>query len=63
MLKKNKDIRIDQLPIDVLKKYEELCLNYCVENNVACAESREEIQEYLSTKKEVRFKLIIESIR
>jgi|JI6StandDraft_1071083.scaffolds.fasta_scaffold02937_12 hypothetical protein len=62
-LKKNKEIRVDQLPIDVMKKYEELCLNYCVENNVACAESRDEIQEYLSTKKEVRYKIIIEAIR
>lgn len=50
-LKRLKDVRIDQLPIEVFKKYEELCINYCVELNLACADSRDQIQEYLSTKK------------
>lgn len=62
-LKKNKELKVDQLPLDVLKKYEELCLNYCVENNVACAENRDEIQDYLATKKDVRLKIIIEAVR
>ena len=33
-LKKMKDIKIDSLPGDVLKKYEELSLNFCIENNM-----------------------------
>lgn len=50
-LKKLKEIKVDQLPVEVYKKYEELTLNYCVENNVACTESRDGMQEYLATKK------------
>ena len=33
-LKKMKDIKIDSLPSDVMKKYEELSLNFCIENNM-----------------------------
>lgn len=56
-LKKMKDIKIDSLPRDVHKKYEELSLNFCVENNM-WYETQDEIQEYLSSKKNIRIKLI-----
>lgn len=38
-------------------------MNYCIENNVACTESRDGVQEYLSTKRELRLKLIFEAVR
>ena len=34
VLKKMKNIKTDGLPRDVYKKYEELSLNFCVENNM-----------------------------
>lgn len=42
-LKKLKEIKVDSLPRDVHKKYEELSLNFCVENNM-WYETQEEIQ-------------------
>jgi hypothetical protein len=60
-LKKMKDIKIDSLPSDVMKKYEELSLNFCIENNM-WYENQEEIQEYLSSKKNIKIKLIYEAL-
>lgn len=60
-LKKIKNIRLDSLPADVNKRYEELCLNFCIENNM-WYETQEEIQEYLSTKKNEKNKLIYEAL-
>lgn len=60
-LKKLKDIKIDNLPRDVQKKYEELSLDFCNNNNL-WYETQEEIQEYLSSKKNVRIKLIYEAL-
>lgn len=28
-LKKDKEIKLEQLPFEVIKKYEELCINFC----------------------------------
>lgn len=61
ILKKLKDIKVDSLPRDVHKKYEELSLNFCVENNM-WYESQDEIQEYLSSKKNIRIKLIYDAL-
>ena len=33
-LKKKKSIKLDSLPIDIYKKYEEVCTNFCMENNL-----------------------------
>jgi hypothetical protein len=33
-LKRQTSIRLDSLPSDVNKRYEELCLNFCIENNM-----------------------------
>lgn len=60
-LKKLKEIKIDSLPSDVMKKYEELSLNFCIENNM-WYENQEEIQEYLSSKKNIKIKLIYEAL-
>ncbi len=35
-LKLTKDIKVEQLPVDVFKKYEELCLNHIITNNITC---------------------------
>lgn len=43
MLKKEKKIRLDSMPHDVYKKYEELSYNFCQENNMFY-ETQEEIQ-------------------
>ena len=59
--KEYKNINIESLPHDVSKKYEELSMNFCVEHNMYY-ETQEEIQEYLSTKKNIRIKLVYEAI-
>lgn len=60
-IKMSKNILVESLPHDVNKKYEDLCLNFCIENNMYY-ETQEEIQEYLSTKRNIRIKLIYEAI-
>ncbi len=60
-LKKMKDIKIDSLPHDVHKKYQELSLNFCVENNM-WYETQDQIQEYLSSKKNIKIKLIYQAL-
>jgi hypothetical protein len=52
---------VESLPHEINKKYEELCLNYCMENNMY-HENQEEMEEYLSIKKNIRVKLIYDAI-
>lgn len=58
---KQKDIKLDYLPNEVIKKYEELCVNFCAENNY-WFETQEEIQEYLNSRKGTKYKLIYDAL-
>ncbi len=58
---KQKDIKLDYLPNQVIKKYEELCVNFCAENNY-WFETQEEIQEYLNSRKGTKYKLIYDAL-
>lgn len=60
-LKKRKNIRLDSLPPDIYKKYEENSYNFCLQNNIYY-ETQEEIQEYLDNKKSIKEKLILEAL-
>ena len=60
-LKKKKSIKLDSLPVDIYKKYEQVCTNFCIENNLYY-ETQEEIQEYLENKRNIKVKLIFEAI-
>ena len=60
-LKKKKDVKVEMVPGDINKKYEEKCQSFCIENNLYY-ETQEEIQEYLSNKKNTRMKLLYEAI-
>jgi hypothetical protein len=50
------------MPLDVVRKYDELCVNYCAENGY-WFETQDEIQEYFNTtRKNVKFKLLFEAL-
>lgn len=45
----------------MIKKYEELCVNFCAENNY-WFETQDEIQEYLNSRKGTKYKLIYDAL-
>ena len=60
-LKKQKTLTIHHLPMEAYKKYEELCVDFCIENNLYY-ETQDEIQEYLEKKKNIRLKLLYDAV-
>lgn len=61
-LKKQKSLKLELLPLEVVKKYEQLCVNFCAENGY-WFETQEQIQEYLNnSRKNIKFKLIFEAL-
>jgi hypothetical protein len=61
MLIQQKDLKLELLPSDVVRKYEELSVNFCAENGY-WFETQEEIQEYLGGRRNLRDKLIYEAL-
>ena len=60
-LKKKKQVKLDSLPSEIYKKYEEVSYNFCLNNNIYY-ETQEEIQEYLENKRSIKEKLVQEAL-